>query len=438
MEQHPLIGRFVADMEETELLPPGATLFAGVSGGSDSMALLALLLAGAPRFQWNVTAVHVNHGLRPDAAADEDFVRRWCEQASVTFRAVPVAVASGHGRSLEMAARDARREALLVQAGAPDAFVVLAHQADDQAETVLIRILRGTSVGGLSAMRPRMGQIVRPLLSYRRETLRDMLTALAIPWREDPSNEDRAMVRNRVRLDLLPSLAETYNPRITEALIRLSRAARLLDDWAAGEATRWCEGHLTALPDAGGLRLLNFTELPEALGRKVLRTAALGLQLHVTEEQIDRAAAGEAVWPRHHRVAREGGDLVITPRARPVVWPAEVSAPVWPGEAALPVGRLVTERNPAGPGRLALLAAVEELSVRGWRPGDRIRMAAGHRKLQDVFVDAKVPRALRAAWPVLVDPTGTVVMVPELAVDAGWCARPDEPGWVVRWEHGPA
>lgn len=438
MARHPLIDRFLADMEHTMLLPPGAALTVGVSGGGDSMALLALLREGVPRFRWDVTAVHVNHGLRLDASADEEFVRRWCEGASVRFDAVRVAVAPGQGRSLEMAARDARRHALVEKARARDALLVLGHQADDQAETVLFRILRGTGVGGLAAMRPRVGRIVRPLLSYRRENLRDMLTALAIPWRDDASNEDREIVRNRIRHELLPHLAETYNPRITEALIRLSRAARALDDWAAAEAWSWCEEHLLPLADDGGLRLSTFMELPEGLRRQVLRMAALRLQMRVTEEQLDRAITGEAVWPGHHRVTREGEDLVIRRRSRPVSWPDDAAVPLWPGKVALPVGCLVTAKDGPGPLRLKVSAHVDELRVRGWRPGDRIRKPAGHRKLQDVFVDAKVPRALRSAWPVLVDRADSVVMVPGLAIDARWCAQRGEPGWSVCWERDPA
>lgn len=432
MKEHPLIDGFLLEMERTALLPARTSLVAGVSGGGDSMALLVLLAAGRRRFGWDVTAVHVNHGLRPEAKDDEAFVREWSARFAVPCVAVAVTVMPGHGRSLEMAAREARHGALDAEAKERKALVVLAHQADDQAETVLLRILRGTGVSGLAAMRPRAGRIVRPLLPLRGEALRAMLRDLDIPWREDVTNQDPDMLRNRIRHELLPLMRSSYNPRVTEALLRLSHSAAVLDDWAQTGAAEWFSAHAESEPGGGALRLRHFAELPVGLRRQVLRLAADHFQIHITEEQNERAEGGPTAWPGHHAVTHQGSDLVVRPpTGAPPRWPEAPLEPSWPGRLELPLGFLVVERSGCGKPVTTMAGQVEELRVRGWRAGDRIRLRTGHKKLQDLFVDKRVPRSLRRAWPLLVDGEDRVVGVPGLAVDPAWTSGS---GWGIRWD----
>lgn len=433
MNRHPLIEEFLASVAAQGLIPRDAPLVAGVSGGGDSMALLVLLHAGRSRFGWQVTAVHVNHGLRPEADADEEFVRCWCQCLSVPLVSVRVSVSPGHGQSLEMAARAERHGALAAEAKTRGALVVLAHQADDQAETVLLRILRGTGVGGLAAMRPRSGPVVRPLLPFRGQALRAMLRDLGIPWREDASNRSLDIPRNRIRHELLPALQE-YNPRVSDALVRLARSAALTDDWATSEAERWYRRYAEPVAEGGGIRLRNWSELHPALGRRVLRLAAAHFQIQVTEEQIDRAVLAGSSWPRGHMVTHQDGDLIVRPPECLVQWPPDLLVPPWPGRLLLPVGSLVVEGPLPDAGPLGISGDVEELRVRGWEPGDRIHLRAGHRKLQDLFVDRKVPRARRSEWPIVVDRTGAVAAVPGLAVDTRWSVPPGQPGFKVHWD----
>jgi tRNA(Ile)-lysidine synthase len=400
------------------------------------MALLLLLHACQPEFEWRLTVAHVHHGLR-GAEADEDacFVEAWARRLELPFVLLPVTVTPGHGRSLEMAARDVRRSALLDLAQADDARVVLAHQAEDQAETLVMRMIRGTGVGGLAGMRPVTGRLVRPLLDYRRQELEQYLRDIDVPWRQDSTNQSRAMTRNRIRAEVLPIL-RTFNPRVEEALERLARSAAELDDWASAEARRWYGGHLRRDVLAGEVRLAGLRGMSPALAARALRLAAQDLGFSVTEEQLDRALKGSTVWPRHHTVEWQDRDVVITEPFDPPVWPERPIPVQFTGVTELPLGHL-TVRTPAGAERGAV-PGPSGLFVRPWRAGDRIRVPSkGLKKLQDLFVDAKVPRRLRHAWPVIVtDPEGDqVVAVPGLAV----AVAPDgeAAGVVVEWHQRP-
>jgi tRNA(Ile)-lysidine synthase len=434
MSGSPLVERLREDLVRHRWLPRRAPLVVGVSGGADSMALLLLLHELAAEFEWALTAAHVHHGLRgAEADADARFVEEWAGRLRVPFVLRRVEVVPGRGQSLEMAARDARRAALLALAEAPEARVVLAHQAEDQAETVMLRIIRGTGVSGLQAMRPVTGRIVRPLLGYRRAELEAYLHGRGVPWREDSSNRDPAILRNRLRHQLMPEL-RALNPRVEEALARLSRSAGELEEWAEQEARQWYGGHAYRDVSAGEVRLLGLRGLPRALAERVLRLAAREFGLTLTEDQVDRAMAGPTVWPKHHAVEWQDRDVVISAPFEVPAWPADPIPLASDGVSELPWGRLVT--RPADLGEEGIRWTREGLYVRGWRPGDRILLGGvGQKKLQDVFVDRKVPRRLRRVWPVLVTDADTseVVAVPGLVVDHRFRAGTGA-GIHVAWE----
>ncbi|MCL8208564.1 MAG: tRNA lysidine(34) synthetase TilS [Actinomycetia bacterium] len=438
MYEHPLIDRVREDLRRERWLPPQSAVVAGVSGGRDSMALAAVLVSLAPEFRWELVIAHVHHGLRGDEAdQDAAFVEAWADRWHVPFRLLRVAVDPAPGQSLEMAAREARHRALAEVARPLGGRIALGHHLDDQAETVLLRLLRGTGVGGLAAMRPVHGPVVRPLLGYPRAVLTEFLAAVGVPWREDATNADVSILRNRVRHRLLPLLAAEYNPRVVEALGRLARSAAELDDWAQQEAGRWYAAHKVADPDAGEVRLVGLLAAPPAVADRVMRLAAAELGFALTEEQLDRARAGPTVWPRHHTVEHQGQDLVVAGPTEPVAWPAAPVPVAVPGTTPLPRGRLVVAAREGD--EPAVDGGLRRLWVRGWRPGDRITLTGGQRKkLQDLFVDHKIPRRLRGAWPVVTADRGgeTVVAVPGVAVDARAAARRGAPGWRLRWERG--
>jgi tRNA(Ile)-lysidine synthase len=217
-----------------------ATIIVAVSGGADSVALLLLLDEVSQQLQdtWRLHVAHVNHALRgPDSDGDARFVQTLAEQmgSPCTVESQPVSSSSG----IEAAARDARYaffERITNELGAP--FVATGHHADDQAETILHRILRGTGVRGLAGIPARRrlargsaAHLIRPLLTLTRQDLRDYLEVRGQLFREDDSNRDPGFTRNRTRHELIPLLESSYNPAVRTALCRLGEQSRSMQEW---------------------------------------------------------------------------------------------------------------------------------------------------------------------------------------------------------------
>lgn len=241
------------------MLPRGSRVVVALSGGADSVALLVALAEAATRLGIEVVAGHYNHRLRgPEADADETFVRCLCARLRVPL-AVERAAGVLAGAGIEAAARRERYAFLRRAAAALDAqYIATAHTLDDQAETVLMRLLRGSGAAGLSAIRPRRGCVIRPLMHCSRVSVLDYLEARGCEFRVDATNADRRFLRNRVRHDVLPVL-DAINPRVRAALARtaatlqaesayLERRARravaalqLEGDLCAAGLERWAE-----------------------------------------------------------------------------------------------------------------------------------------------------------------------------------------------------
>ncbi len=223
--------RLAESLKELSWFRPGLKLGVGVSGGGDSVALLLLLAEMRPRMGIVVSAVHFNHKLRGKASdGDEKFVAALAEKLGVTLhigRADVRRKAESEKANLEDAARRARYGFFerLAEQGLADA-VATAHSMDDQAETVLAHILRGTGIAGLAGIHPVAGHVVRPLLGFRREELRKYLRSKRQPWREDATNRDTARTRARMRKKLLPLLEKQFNPAAIEHLAALAERAR--------------------------------------------------------------------------------------------------------------------------------------------------------------------------------------------------------------------
>ena len=252
-------------------IPDDAAIILAVSGGADSMALLqgAARLVGTDARHWRLAVAHLDHALRPESAADAAFVADACAALELPFqsrRTDVAALARAEGRSIEEAAREARYRFL--EETAPDgALIATAHTADDAAETVILNLLRGSGLAGARGIPARRGRIVRPLLAERRSTLRELLDAAGVGYREDPSNAVPAFLRTRVRHEVLP-LLEAIRPGAVERIGDFSRLAAdddaLLDDLARAELER------RRTPDGG----IDWHDPPPpALGRRVLRVA---------------------------------------------------------------------------------------------------------------------------------------------------------------------
>ncbi|PYX36766.1 MAG: tRNA lysidine(34) synthetase TilS, partial [Acidobacteria bacterium] len=255
---HPLARRVLDHIRRLELLEPGDRVGVAVSGGADSVALLRLLLELRSELGIVLSVVHFNHKLRgQESDEDEAFVTQLAREHKMDLHVSGADVraeASARGRSLETTARELRYE-FFQQLVTPNNEgrsqldkVATAHTLDDQAETVLMRILRGTGTRGLAGIYPVVdlededevvGEVLRPLLEVRHQELSEYLNAVNQPWREDSSNRDVKFTRNRVRSRLLPLLEGEFNPAVAASLSELADIARAEEDYWQNEIAGW-------------------------------------------------------------------------------------------------------------------------------------------------------------------------------------------------------
>ena len=314
MKLPPLVAAVGHALREADLPARGETLVLGLSGGADSVALLdALALLRGPR-GFRLVAAHLDHGLRRASADDAAFCAALCARLDVPLRTGAADVrgrAARGGGGLEAAARRARylflrRVAREEQAAA----IAVAHTRDDQAETLLLRLLRGAGTTGLSAMRARRGRLLRPLLAVSRDEVIAHLRARSLEWREDPSNADPVHLRNRVRHELLPYLESRFNPR---ARAVIARAASLLADEAA-HLRREAEALLAASArhESGALvlRRADLARAPVPVARAAVREALRlsGGLVRVGSVHVERVVAlARGPSPAGRSLALPGG-----------------------------------------------------------------------------------------------------------------------------------
>jgi tRNA(Ile)-lysidine synthase len=408
------------------LFRPGQRVAVAVSGGADSVALLRRLLEERHALGIVLSVVHVHHGIR-GAAADEDeaFVASLAAAHGLPFHLhranAPAAAATLH-ETLEEAARNLRyaffRE--LMAAGEVDA-VATAHTLDDQAETVLHKLLRGAWTEGLSGIHPVLvaepGSILRPFLENTRSTIEAWLLELQQPWREDASNQDMAHTRNRIRWQLLP-LLRTFNPQIAAQLTRLATISADEEAYWQGELQRLLPALLLpGRPTRGGgraasthpeeetvaLEQLRLRELQPAVARRVVRAAARRLGARLSFEQTEQLLAlaesrpGKFQLPGGITVERSLREIRLTRSSAPQL-PGPIYAFPVPGEIRAPEYGLCLrgERTQDG---LSTSSAV----LRPWKAGDRVTLAHSRRprKVADVLDRLHVLGEARKNWPVV-------------------------------------
>lgn len=445
-------------IERRRLLRRGDHVLLAVSGGADSAALTyALQYLGRSR-RLTLTLAHLNHRLR-GRRADEDarFVSElaWrlglpCIQAQEDVRRW----ARRSGISIEMAAREARYDFLAREAGDLGANVIAtAHTADDQVETILLKLARGAGPQGLGGIPYAVEwdglRVVRPMLDVTHRQAVGFLRDHRLKWREDETNDDLHFLRNRVRHEILPLLESRLNPRLRAAILRTGELMRAENEWLDAVAARLLKQCLED-PRAGKLRVDKLARLPLGARRRVLRAwlVAGGLEPEHVDfgvvDSVERLVQGE----RGTRAVAVGGARKVVRRYRSLSLeraasgrPGVFRAPLMiPGETILPEQqlRVVTRWDkgvirqagvrvgdlPAEASFDARAIGRSAVCVRSWKPGDRIRPLglSGSKKLQDVFVDHKVPRDRRHLVPVL-ECRGEVLWVPGYRVARGWEVR---------------
>ncbi|MBU6401290.1 MAG: tRNA lysidine(34) synthetase TilS [Verrucomicrobia bacterium] len=433
-----LAGEVTRTIDRYALLHPGQAVLVAVSGGVDSMVLLGLLDQLASGNRWRLTVAHFNHRLRGAASdADEALVVRTAQRLGrrcLTGRADTRRHAELRQVSLEMAARELRHQFLARAARRIGAdTVALAHHADDQVELFFLRLFRGAGGTGLAGMKwsgPSPAdagiRLVRPLLDQSKAALLAFAAAQGIAYREDASNRRRGILRNRLRVELLPLLTRRYAPTLGKAVLRAMAVLGEEADFAAEAARRWLAGRravpfaklhvavqrqclrqqlailgasedfelierLRRCPDTPVMIEPGVTVVREPVG-KVLRAAVARLTFHSEEQMVDLADAGGEV------------------RFKPLEIRWRIGA--WSGS-----GRRL-DRSRAGYERFDADKVGSPVRLRHWRRGDRFQPIGmtDTVKLQDLFTNQKTPRAERRTRVVATTQTGELFWVEGLRI----------------------
>lgn len=462
-------------LEEHHLLQAGEPVVVGVSGGADSVALLHAL----HQLKFPCTVAHLNHQLRgAESDADEQFVRDLAHALNlpiVVGSADVRALAETSGHSIEMAARQARHT-FFAQFG--EMPIALAHHADDQVETFLLRLARGAGSEGLSGMAPRqqIGPLclIRPMLQISRSDIMAWLNQQGLTWREDASNTDENYRRNRVRHRVLPLLEETLNSEMRNTILRTMEILRAENDWMndlvseherTGRNHKIHKGHKTDSENRAGagdnheehkvheadsnrdlascpssLRGYNsfassrlsgqmLLKQPLALQRRILRNWLFNqgveqADFETVETILGLMKSGEGTTIHELNSAQRVVIEYGSPRFEQA--PFETRETEW--KLSIKAGTGWRRDHGQGPGILPAEASVcaskasnDPITVRAVQPGDRIRPFGmeGTRKLQDILTDLKIPRAQRCSIPVVVC-RDEIIWVPGYRIAQGW------------------
>jgi len=433
-----MLSRVAETVRRNRMFERGQNVGVAVSGGADSVCLLHVLLELAPQWNLRLSVLHLNHGLRgEESCQDEQFVRELAARLGLTA-VIRSADVSASPDNLEQAARHARLEFFREQISAGSvARVATGHTANDQAETVLFRFLRGSAGAGLAAIRPvTAGGIVRPLLNVNRAEVEGYLRDRAIPWRDDSSNLSRKFARNRIRHELLPRLAAEWNPAIVETLHRTADWALAEEEYWEPEIGRLAGQFLLERDGAVFVRTEVLRQLPLAVARRLVRHAMERVKGNLRGVDFGHIAAVVrlACSPLGHgRVQAAGVEAErsldwlrfgnpLAARKTPTDY--RLAAPV-PGIVAVPGTGIALSLEliekaetfapkesvyNSGKGWVDWRALSGTLEIRNWKPGDQYQPkgSAAEEKIKTLFQKARIPRWERRQWPVLTDGSAIV------------------------------
>jgi tRNA(Ile)-lysidine synthase len=449
---HKLAQSVVAYIRKHDLLRPGDRVGIAVSGGADSVALLRLVLELRDDLGIVLSVVHLNHKLRGmDSDADEQFVRGLAGTYELEIIAESRDVktfASERKLSVEAAAREARyeffRSLLLSQVNR----VATAHTLDDQAETVLLKLIRGAGTRGLAGIYPKKAiskdaishqpsavsrqpsavskgnpdpdltpdakdsTIIRPLLASRRSEVRAYLAEIGQTWREDASNQDLRHTRNRIRQEILPLLERQVNPAVCETLAESAEIARAEEAYWVKEVDRFLP-EVWSAGECGGTLKLSPQSLPLALRRRLLRAAAeslgIALEFRHVEEIIGDSGEGSSVLPGPWAISRHGEDITFRQSSQSFSgyqYELRVPGKVSVAEAGIVVETSVpdgSDQSHKDDDLVGSRFAQHKWIVRNWRPGERFWPAHTKepKKIKELLQDRHITGVEKQRWPVI-------------------------------------
>ncbi|MHB8769722.1 MAG: tRNA lysidine(34) synthetase TilS [Syntrophales bacterium] len=447
-------------IDRTAMLSRGDHLLVAVSGGPDSIALLHVLILLSSAYRLKLTTAHLNHGLRgAEAQAEEDFVRRISREQGITCICKTIDIGSlqrGSGRSLEEIGREERYRFLNDTADRCGAQkIATGHHKNDQAETLLINLIRGSGLEGMKGIAPVRERIIRPLLDVTRKEISEFLRAQGLQYVSDSSNCDMRYFRNRIRNVLLPDLASYYNPRIVPSLCRVAHIIRRDDEYLQDTVNRILqEWGVSPGTEEIALSTDSFLGLHEALQARIAKllldaalTSGRGVALNHVEAVLRLAARPfsrkriSLDLPGLICVEKVGGMIRIIrkdarrtrqDKSRKETPVREYRYPVHvPGSVYIPEidrrirtevirhpGFLVMQDNP----RVAFFdyrRISPPLFVRNFKPGDRFNPLgmAATKKVNRYFIDRKIPHENRGRIPLLVDSRSVIWIAGESISD---------------------
>lgn len=425
------------------LIQPNDCVLLALSGGADSMALLHLLLEDAERRSYTVHAIHFDHGLRPEATEEAHWVKQYCEKHGVPCVVESLDVcghAKAYGTGLEGAGHELRKKALEKHRASIGAdLIALAHHADDQAETILLHLVRGSGLKGLTGLAIQIGYTIRPLLGVRKRALLDYCHSKKIPYVTDASNADVRFRRNALRHQVMPVL-EAMNPQVTESLCRTA------DILQADEAV---------LQDLTSIRFKDLADVhtyhvmlprealcaePVAMQRRLWQLALTALvpghvltyhQQTVLEHMLQSDATAKDIELGQNCHVWFTADACLVERHLPVLLQAD--PPVWLQDGdwqTMPQFKLQVERNvpyyPSPTADCLWLPFIHPLSVRNRQAGDVIRIQGlGRKSIKKLFQENALSPYQRQWWPLVCDAeSGEILWIP--GITQSQMVQPDE------------
>lgn len=384
-------------IREQGLISPGDRVICAVSGGADSVALLFALYLLKEKLEIQLEAAHFNHQLRgEESQRDEDFVRDFCARYDIPLHLGGARVQPGK-KGLEAAARDARYGFFDTLEGK----IATAHTADDNAETVLLHLIRGTGLKGLGGIAPQRGKLIRPMLCVTRQEVEAFLTEWSLPHVEDSSNDSDAFLRNRIRHHVMP-LLRNENPKIGEKLSQMALRLRLDEEYLARQST------FETPPDVGLLRTMPPALRSRALEAFLKQSGVLEPEeAHISQAEalvFSENPSAKAAFPGGVTISRSYDLLTVDSDTMGL---GEMTLPC-PGK--LEVGNFRVTCEPAAEIRNTpdtfTVCPSGTLTLRSRKPGDAIRLPGGSKSLKKLFIDRKIPASQRDAIPVLCDDGG--------------------------------